>query len=415
MIRKKGGKEAVKEETKQAPTEEVKAEVTESVNGSVDGSNELLTNIAPINQPSENLPVLFQAETETLPMPSQLRSLLDPAWKPPINWGFDEWVAREEELNYWSEGIGRLDARLYRLEGESLWFIWDWFRRRRVEVKEQGLKLKDEPITWMGLHEKKRWDRATTGRKIRFYLKHKDTPDAELSGQSITSMWEPDTDHIKEPPRLGSCWMQSSSSRVQLCDERGNSISKQMDLRMGVISEVVDFNDDRTQNCLMRIRTGIHAGKHFRARGIHLSNPVPLEKVPDLQKAIEDARPKKVKAKGKGKGGVPVTKPPEDAPEQPSHQEQPPPPPTKEASDQGDQIIQTTTWTSVDEQPPLSEDFNEGLAQLVSFMAFLERFKPTLHEYTLMVEKLDEVCSYFDEMQESLQDAPPPEALQTVD
>ncbi len=45
----------------------------------------------------------------------------------------------------------------------------------------------------------------------------------------------------------------------------------------------------------------------------------------------------------------------------------------------------------------------EGLAQLVSFMAFLERFKPTLHEYTLMGKKLDEVCSYFDEMREQVQ------------
>ena len=93
-------------------------------------------------------------------------------------------MQRADELLYWSDGIGRLDARLYKLAGESLWFIWDWFRKRRVEVKEQGLKLKDEPITWMGLHEKKQWDRATTGRKIRFYLKHRNTPDEELSGQS---------------------------------------------------------------------------------------------------------------------------------------------------------------------------------------------------------------------------------------
>ena len=139
MSRNKGGKEAVKDESKQVSrnrvkrgvkddskhetTEEAKAEVTEGVNGGVHGSNDLLTEIAPINQPSENLPVLFQAETETLPMPSQLKSLLDPQWKAPTNWGLDDWVQRADELFYWSDGIGRLDARLYKLAGESLWFI----------------------------------------------------------------------------------------------------------------------------------------------------------------------------------------------------------------------------------------------------------------------------------------------------
>ena len=53
----------------------------------MDGSNELLTEIAPINQPSENLPVLFQAETETLPMPSQLKSLLVPRLESPDQLG----------------------------------------------------------------------------------------------------------------------------------------------------------------------------------------------------------------------------------------------------------------------------------------------------------------------------------------
>jgi hypothetical protein len=309
--------------------------------------------------------------------------------------------------------------------------------------------------TWMGLHEKKRWDRATTGRKIRFYLKHRNTPDEELSGQSIISMWEPSVEHTKEPPRLGSCWVQSSGSREQLCDERGNPQSKQMDLKQDVIVEVVGFNDDRTQNCLMRIRTGIHAAKHFKIQGIALRNPVPLEKVPDLQKAIEDARPKKGKAKGKGKGGVPVTKPPEDAPvwalkdgaansvlkvipyngkwrfenkkEELSIHER-----VKQVTEMKGQTICELvmphggfTWFRVEtplftqrftlekpvkpeqpshqEQPPLSEDFKEGFAQLVSFMEFLERFKPTLHEYTLMGKKLDEACSYFDEMREQVE------------
>lgn len=166
MERKKEGKEAGKDKINQVPKDEVKletmgvkAEVSEGVNGGVDGSNGPTVETAPIK---EQLPaVMFHPET--LPMPSQLKSLLDPQWKAPTNWGLDDWVQRADELFYWSDGIGRLDARLYKLAGESPWFIWDWFRKRRVEVKEQGLKLKDEPITWMGLHEKKRWDRATTG------------------------------------------------------------------------------------------------------------------------------------------------------------------------------------------------------------------------------------------------------------
>ncbi len=311
MGRKKGGKEAGQDKINQVPKDEVKlettgvkAEVSEGVNGGVDGSNGPTVETAPIK---EQLPaVMFHPET--LAMPSQLSSLLDPSWKPPINWDLNEWVQRADELLYWSDGIGRLDARLYKLAGESLWFIWDCFRKRRVEVKEQGLKLKDEPLTWMGLHALKRWDRATTGRKIRFYLKHRNTPDEELDGQPITSMWEPTVEHMKEPPRLGSCWVRSSGSREQLCDERGGPLSQQFQLKPGNIFEVVDFNEDRSQDCLVRIRTGMHAGKYFRTKGTTLSNEVPLEKVPDLQKAIEVARPKKVKAKGKGKGGVPVTK-----------------------------------------------------------------------------------------------------------
>lgn len=79
MSRNKGDKEAVKDESKQVSrnrvkrgvkddskpetTEEAKAEVTEGVNGSVDVSNEPIK-IAPINQPSNNLPAIpFQPET----------------------------------------------------------------------------------------------------------------------------------------------------------------------------------------------------------------------------------------------------------------------------------------------------------------------------------------------------------------
>ena len=66
----------------------------------------------------------------------------------------------------------------------------------------------------------------------------------------------------------------------------------------------------------------------------------------------------------------------------------------------GEKAIQDATCTAVDAQQPLSEDFKESLAQLVSFMAFLETFKPTLHEYTLLSQKLDEVCNYYDQMRE---------------
>jgi hypothetical protein len=76
-------------------------------------------------------------------------------------------------------------------------------------------------------------------------------------------------------------------------------------------------------------------------------------------------------------------------------QEQPPKPAKEEERTTGD-----ANGTPAAAPQPLSEDFKGGLAQLASFMAFLKRFKPTLHEYTMLSQKLDEVCNYYDQMRE---------------
>jgi hypothetical protein len=78
---------------------------------------------------------------------------------------------------------------------------------------------------------------------------------------------------------------------------------------------------------------------------------------------------------------------------------------TRESDLQPEQPPKPPTEGAVDEQQALSEDYKEGLAQLVSFLAFLERWKPTLREYTLLGKKLDDVCRYVAEMREQVEGA----------
>jgi len=413
MSRKKGDKEAVKDEMKQEvkddskpeTTEEVKSEVREGVNGSVDGSTNLPINAAPIKQPSSSLPAIpFQPETF---LPAILPPELELGWVAPVNWGLEERVERVEKIGYWADGISRLDAGVTKWHGEALWYCRDWFRQRKEQIKEEGKKLKAEKLTWTKLLSKKKWDRATVSRKINFYLKHRNTPDDQLDGQSICNMWPEDRLYMSDPPALGQFYRETSNCREVISDERGKTLSTRMNLEKGTVIEVVGFNDGAHLDTVMRIKSGKHAGKCFTTKGNYLSVPVDPAEVPKLVKAIDDAgKTKKTKTKKpKSEGVIACSPPPADAPF------------LVFRGDDGDQPeegenVQDATWTAV--ESPLSEDFKEGFAQLESFMASLERFKPTRHEYTLMGKKLDEVCSYFDEMQ-SLQDAPPPEALQTVD
>jgi hypothetical protein len=165
----------------------------------------------------------------------------------------------------------------------------------------------------------KKWDPASTSRRIRFYLDHKDTPDDQMSGETIVNMWKGRQDHEQDPPALGSCWQCRQNHLLEFCDEQGVLTSKQGHVKEGTMLEVINFRDwNKYQDTLVRIRTGIHTGKHLRMRGAELSHlpSIPLEKVPPLQQAIEDARPKKTKPKGKstGNGGHPVVEPPADAP-----------------------------------------------------------------------------------------------------
>ncbi len=460
-------KRGVKDDSKPEATEEAKAEITEGVNGSVDGSNEPIK-IAPLNQPSNNLPAIpFQAETF---LPANMPPELEPGWVAPINWGLEEWVERAEKLAYWADGIGRLDALVTKRHGESLWHVWDWFRRRKEQIKAEGKKLKDEPLTWTGLCKKKNWDRATVSRKIKFYWKHRTTPDEQLDGKTICSMWDTDAEYMRDPVALGQFFQLRRSYREFISDELGKDSSTQALLEEGTVIEVAGFNDDSTYNAIMmRIKSGKHAGKCFYTSS-GWSNPVDPAQVPDLVKAIEDARKTKPK-KPKSKGAIAGSLPPADAPvwvyksdvqftfqkvvikdgrwallnepvtlyllervkivtklkdqtilqvvvphgfeffrvasdrltslfsrESDLQQQQPHP------AEEGEKTIQGATPTPVGQQPPLSEVFKEGLAQLVSFMAFLERFKPTLHEYTLLKEKLDDVNAYFYEMRERLEE-----------
>ena len=475
MSRNKGGKEAVKDEIKQVSrnqvkrgvkddskpeaTEEAKAEVTEGVNGSADGSNELPIEIASINQPSNTLPAIpFQPETL---LPANLPPELEPGWVAPINWGLEEWVERAEKLGYWADGIGRLDALVTKRHGESLWHVWDWFRRRKEQIKAEGKKLKDEPLTWTGLCKKKNWDRATVSRKIEFFWEHRNTPDDQLDGKTICSMWHADAGYMKDPLALGQFFRLGRSCREVISDELGKNFNTQVLLEEGTVIEVAGFNDGAYHDTVMRIKSGKHAGKCFNTLGVW-SNPVDPAQVPDLIKAIEDARktkPKKPKRKkSKSEGIIAGSLPPADAPvwvfkgdtqfrvqkvvikdgrwallnepvtlyllervkivtevkdqtilqvvvphgfdffrvasnkrtslfsrESDLQQEQPTQPPTEKANDQGDQIDQTTTPTPVEQQPPLSEDFKEGLAQV----EFSEVAKTLLAKIWAVSEYLD--------------------------
>jgi len=466
MSRNKGGKEAVKDEIKQTSKEKVtqgvkddskpkameeaEAEVTQGINGSVDGSNELPIEIAPINQPGVGLPAIpFQSETF---FPASLPPELEPGWVAPINWGLEEWVERAEKLGYWADGICRLDALVTKRHGESLWHCRDWFRQRKEQIKEEGKKLKDEKLTWTKLLTMKEWDRATVSRRIKFYWEHRNTPDEQLDGKTICSMWHADAGYMRDPLALGQFFQLGASFREVISDELGKNFNTQALLEEGTVIEVAGFNDDAYLDTVMRIKSGKHAGKCFNTLGVW-SNPVDPAQVPDLIKAIEDARktkPKKPRRKKpKSEGIIAGSLPPADAPvwvykgdaqfrvqkvvikdgrwallnepvtlyllER-----------VKIVTEVKDQtILQVVVPHGFDffrvasnkrtslfsresdlqqEQPPLSEDFKEGLAQLVSFMAFLERFKPTLHEYTLLKEKLDDVNAYFYEMRERLEE-----------
>lgn len=382
-------------------------------------------------------------------------------------------MERAEKLAYWADGIGRLDALVTKRHGESLWHCREWFRQRKEKIKAEGKKFKDENLTWTKLLNMKKWDRATVSRKIKFYCEHRNTPDDQLDGQSICNMWSQDADYMNDPPAMGQFYRVGWNCRQVISGERGKTLSTRMNLVKGTLIEVTGFNDDAYHDTVMRIKSGKHAGKCFNTPGVRWSDPVDPAEVPNLVKAIEDARKtKKPKSKKpKSEGVIAGSLPPADAPvwvfkgdaqftvqkvvikagrwallnepvtlyllervkivtevkdqtilqvvvphgfdffrvasnkltslftrERDLHQGQPPHP-----AEEGEKTIQDATWTSVDEQPPLSEDFKEGMAQLVSFMAFLERYKPTLHEYTLMGEKLDEICSYFDEKREQVE------------
>jgi len=444
-------------------TEGAKAEATaatEGLSGSTDGTADLPSGIAPIEQSGNNLPaIVVQAETF---LPANLPPELEPGWVAPPDWGLQEWLNREEKLAYWDEGIGRLDALVTKRRGECFWHCRDWFRQRKEQIKTKGKKLRDESLTWTKLLHRRKWDRATVSRKIKFYWKHRNTPDDQLNGQSICNMWDQDADYMSDPPVLGQFYEVAANCRMQVSDERGGGTSTQMIVEEGTIIEVAAFNDGNYNDTVVRIKSGLHAGQYFTVKGASLSYPVDPAKVPDLIKAIEDARKTKPK-KRTSKGAIAVSLPPADAPvwvfngdpqftvqkvgikdgrckllneavnlflqervkivtkvkdqtvlqvvvphgfdffrvasnkltslftrENDLQPEQPPKPPTEGA---------------VDEQQALSEDYKEGLAQLVSFLAFLERWKPTLREYTLLGKKLDDVCRYVAEMREQVEGA----------
>jgi hypothetical protein len=434
-----------------------KEKVTQGVNGSADGSSEPPIEIAPINQPSSDLPAIpFQAET-LLPanlLPASLPPELESGWVAPIDCGLVERLERAKVLTCWCDGISRLDALVCKRTGESLWHVWDWFRRRKEQIKEEGRKLKDEPLTWTKVLKEQGWDRATVSRRIRFYQKHRNTPDDQLDGATISKMWTEQAEYLKEPPALGEFYRVKRNCREVISDERGKSLSTQIQVDEGTIIEVAAFNDGNHNDTVMRIKAGKHAGKCFTTQGVSLSNPVDPAQVPTLVMANEDARktkPKKSKSK-KPEGVVVGTLPSADAPvwvfQSDDRSVQ------KVAIKHGrwallsdlvnlylkervrivtevnDQTIfqvvmphgfdffrvATATVSSLftkecdltqgqppdPAEPPLSEDCKEGIAQVASFLAFLERFKPTLHEYNVLSEKLDEVCSYYDQMREGL-------------
>ena len=303
QITRDGAAEHVKNYGKPETTDGVKAEATEAVSGSAGGSDERSIQVAPTEQPSSGPPAIpFQPET-FLPAPIQLR--LATGWNAPSDWGLDEWVEQVDIVGYWQDQFGRVDALLTKRRGEALWHCWNWFRQRRIQIKKEGKKLKDEPVTWRRLMAKKKWDPASTSRRIKFYLDHKDTPDDQLSGETIVNMWNGRRDHEEDPPALGSCWQCSQTHLLVFCDEQGQMTSNQGLVKEGTILEIIDFKDwNRSQDALVRIRTGIHTGKHLRMLGAELSHlpSIPLEKVPFLQQEIEDAPTQEDQAEGQEQG-----------------------------------------------------------------------------------------------------------------
>jgi ribosomal protein L14E/L6E/L27E len=118
---------------------------------------------------------------------------------------------------------------------------------------------------------------------------------------------------MKDPPSLGQFYLVKGNCREPISDERGKTLSNQMLLEKGTVIEVACFDDGSYNDTVMRIKSGRHAGKCFTTQGVRLSNPVDASKVPDLVKAIEDARKAKPK-KPKSKGAIAGSLPPADAP-----------------------------------------------------------------------------------------------------
>jgi hypothetical protein len=294
-------------------TDGVQAEAAESVEGSAGGSADLPVEITPINEPRNSVPAIpFQVETF---LPTNLPPELAPDWVAPINWGLEEWVARAEKLGYWADGIGRLDALVTKRHGESLWHCRDWFRQRKEKIKVQGTKFKHENLTWTKLLGIKKWDRATVSRKIKFYLKHCNTPDDQLDGQSICNMWSEDIVYMQDPPALGQFYSVKRNCREYISDERGKSLGTQMILDKETVIEVTGFNDGAYQDTVMKIKSGMHTGKCFTTQGVLLSDPVDASKITDLIRATEDARKakpkkrKKLESKGMSAACRPTTHP----------------------------------------------------------------------------------------------------------
>jgi hypothetical protein len=282
MSRKKGGMEAdktkekvtqeVKDVGKPGTTEEVRAEVTEGVSGSADGSNEPPES-APTNQPSSDLPAIpFQAETflpATL-LPASLPPELESGWVAPVNWGLEEWVERSEKLGYWADGISRLDALVIKRHGEALWHSRDCFRQKKESIKAEGKKLKDEKLTWTKLLDMRKWDRATVSRRIKFYWKHRNTPDDQLDGQTVCKMWSEDQEYMRDPPALGQFFRLKSSRREVVSEKLGKTDSTQAILEEGTIIEVAGFNDGQSSSMVMRItsQSMVQKSKALSASGI---------------------------------------------------------------------------------------------------------------------------------------------------
>ena len=47
-----------------------------------------------------------------------------------------------------------------------------------------------------------------------------------------------------------------------------------MNVDVGTVIEVAGFNDGKYNDTVVRIKSGMHAGKCFTTQGLHLSDPV---------------------------------------------------------------------------------------------------------------------------------------------